>query len=394
MRKLSANYIYPISSPPIKNGIIIADDNGKILEIKQNNESTEEEGVEFYNGILVPGFVNTHCHLELSWTKDLIKPNEGLPAFIKNIIHLKKQTLPNDYIFQIADADKQMERSGIVVVGDTHNGHDSFSVKSGSALHYVNFFELTGTSTKDANAIFNHALFQMNEIENKYAIKLIPTPHAAYSVSEKLLQLITIYNSKKELPFSIHNQESIEENEYFINHKGKLKEIFDELQIDQHGFEPKKTSSLTYLLNYIKNLSGLLVHNTFTSEEEIKKAISLNKKLYWAININSNLYIENKLPPLNDLIKNNANITIGTDSLASNKCLCILEEMKSITKHFPTIHFTNIIEWGTLNGAKALQIDKIYGSIEKGKKPGINLIQYFDFEKSCLTNKSCVKRLM
>jgi cytosine/adenosine deaminase-related metal-dependent hydrolase len=82
MRRLSAHYIFPVDTPPLKNGVIEIDDDGTILNIiDTHGKNKESAGTEFYNGILVPGFINTHCHLELSYLKGKITPQKGLASF-------------------------------------------------------------------------------------------------------------------------------------------------------------------------------------------------------------------------------------------------------------------------------------------------------------------------
>ena len=95
---------------------------------------------------------------------------------------------------------------------------------------------------------------------------------------------------------------------------------------------------------------------------------------YWCVCINANLYIENALPPI-ELIRNNqCKIVLGTDSLASNDALSIVAEMKKIKQHFPSIPLSEILQWATLNGAAALQLEQALGSFEKGKTPGVVLL--------------------
>jgi imidazolonepropionase-like amidohydrolase len=86
------------------------------------------------------------------------------------------------------------------------------------------------------------------------------------------------------------------------------------------------------------------------------------------------LYIENALPPIEMLRKNNCKIVLGTDSLASNWSLNILDEIKTIRKNFPEIPLAETLQWGTSNGAKALQMDDVLGSFERGKRPGVVLV--------------------
>ena len=107
---------------------------------------------------------------------------------------------------------------------------------------------------------------------------------------------------------------------------------------------------------------------------------------------NANLYIENTLPPVEMLIKNNCSITLGTDSIASNWSLNILDEMKTLQNHFSFLSLEKLLQWATVNGARALQMDKIFGSFEKGKKPGIVLIE--NVENGKLTKESTSKRIL
>jgi len=108
----------------------------------------------------------------------------------------------------------------------------------------------------------------------------------------------------------------------------------------------------------------------------------------------SNYFIENKYPDLTNFIPFSDKVTIGTDSLASNNTLSILEEMKALVKIKADLSFEKVLQWATLNGAKALQLDRNIGSIEIGKKPGINLITDFDFANTNITDKSTVRVLI
>ena len=85
MRKVSADYIYPISSEPIKNGVITLDDEGVVLNVG-NNKDGDNSGVEYFQGIICPGFINTHCHLELSHMRAQVPEKLGMAGFIKKII--------------------------------------------------------------------------------------------------------------------------------------------------------------------------------------------------------------------------------------------------------------------------------------------------------------------
>ena len=122
----------------------------------------------------------------------------------------------------------------------------------------------------------------------------------------------------------------------------------------------------------------LLVHNTFTTQSDIdfsfEQSRRTNQQIYWCLCANANLYIENKLPQIDLYINHNCQVVLGTDSYSSNWQLSMAKEVKAIHTNYPQIPLSTILQWATINGAKALRWDDILGSFEKGKKPGVTLI--------------------
>ena len=217
-------------------------------------------------------------------------------------------------------------------------------------------------------------------------------PHAPYSVSVLLFRFI---GEEPDKIISIHNQESAEENLMFREKRGKIIEFFSLMGMDFSNWKASGKSSLQTVLNYFpKKNNVLLVHNTFTDAEDIKFAEAYSKNIYWVTCPNANLYIENKLPNYNLFIAAEAKITIGTDSLASNYSLSILDELKTISQKFPEINLEMLLQWATLNGAKALGLQNELGSFEKGKKPGVLLLENINLDTVSLTSESKVKRLV
>jgi cytosine/adenosine deaminase-related metal-dependent hydrolase len=162
--------------------------------------------------------------------------------------------------------------------------------------------------------------------------------------------------------------------------------MYELMKMDHAFFQPSGKSSVqTYFERLDAARQKILVHNTFTKERDIEYAIRNTQSanpdssdVSWCLCVNANQYIEKALPPVDLLRKHNAAIVIGTDSLASNRSLSILDEIKTINRHFPHIPLDEILQWATLNGAKSLQMDTQLGSFEKGKKPGVVLIQQAD----------------
>ena len=140
MRKISADLIVPVHSDSIEQGVVVIDESGKIEAITPRSEH-DPSTVEVYEGVIVPGFVNTHCHLELSHMKAKVDTGTGLIPFISSVVQFRD--IPMEEIQQaIERADQEMYEAGIVAVGDISNKLDTASTKEKSAIQYYSFVEM------------------------------------------------------------------------------------------------------------------------------------------------------------------------------------------------------------------------------------------------------------
>ncbi len=393
-RKISAHYIFPVNSTPIRNGIIEIDKQGTIIQIiNPGKEIKEQAGVEFYNGILVPGFVNAHCHIELSHLKNKIPKHTGLHKFV-GFVSKFRNTDETTIQEAIKRADFEMKKNGIVAVGDISNQRISIETKKTSKIKYHTFIEIFSLNPDLAEKKISEGenlvkLFSKNNLDASIV------PHAPYSISEKLFSSLKNKMLKSKFPVTMHNQESKSENELFQSKKGALYETFLNWGIEFPDFYPTGKNSLASVVKYLPQKNNcLLVHNTFTRKEDIKQANTQLENIYWTFCPNANLYIENQLPDISLFYHEKQKCCIGTDSLASNTQLSVLEELKTIQKHFPEIPLNELIKWATINGAQALNLSHKYGSFEPGKQAGINLISGIDYKKMYLSQNSSVKALV
>ncbi len=384
---ISANWIFPINVKPIKNGVLGLDDEGSIIAVLTSADA-EKKGItniKHYEGVIVPGLINTHCHLELSHLKNKIAEKTGLPGFIKQILALRQQ-LEEEVISAMQEADKEMYQNGIVAVGDISNVLLSKKVKLKSKIYYHTFIEILGFNRPSAPIIC-----QAIQIKKDFEpLKSSIVPHAPYSVSAELFNEISKVTEVDDL-LSIHNQETKGENELFETGTGKFADFFADLGIAQSEAHNSGQNSIHYHLPKMpKNVNTLLVHNTVSSKADINFAKKEYQQLYWCLCPNANVYIENTLPNVSLLVAEGVKITLGTDSLASNHQLSILAEMQVLQVE-KNIMFDESIKWATLNGAEFLGIENQYGSLEVGKKPGIVLVQ---IDKEGLIEKETkIKRL-
>jgi len=389
-RKFKADYLFTGNKLLSDKNILITDEHGAIKDIE--NEKDAGDHIERYKGIISPGFINAHCHLELSHLKNIIPEKTGLVDFVFNVVS-KRHFEEDEILASIAKAENEMRQNGIVAVGDICNNVLSASQKLKHNLHYYNFIETTGWLPQIAKQRFENSQMIYDQfVKNKLTASIVP--HAPYSVSEYLWkEMIPFFKNKT---VSIHNQESPQEDLFFLEGKGDFTKMYTMMNIDNSFYTAKKIRSVkSYFEKLSLAASVILVHNTFTQQEDldfINLAKNKNQLVSFCLCPNANLYIENTLPPVDLLVKNKVNIILGTDSLASNHQLDILEEIKTIVKNFPGIETETLLQWATINGANALQMENNLGSFEKGKKPGIILIENIDAKK--ITSESKINRLL
>ena len=369
MRYISSDYIIPVTQKPVRDGVVVTDGT-KIMDIV-SKELLGNIPVEYYPGFILPGFINAHCHLELSHMKGLTKTGTKLIPFLSDVV--KFRDFDREIILKsIEDQDKLMYEKGIQAVGDVSNKTDSFDQKKKSQIQYYSFIEmfdfmqdkLFRSTVKQYREVFS--ALQLKEGDGKSFV-----PHAPYTVSPKLFEFINQANPSDRI-VSIHNQETPDENRLFRDGSGAFKDFFNGFGFSLDFFDPTGKPSIYYALeNMNPKRKTLFIHNTMTKELDIASALRWSENCYWVSCPNANLYIENRLPDYSSFINRGAKMALGTDSIMSNWQLSIWEELKTIKKYQSYLSLEILIQWATINGAKALGFEKELGSIDKGKSPGL-----------------------
>jgi len=389
-RKLNADYLFDGFRMLDNQKVLICRADGTVERIV--DEKDAGDGVERLAGLLTPGFINCHCHLELSHLKDRIPEKQGLVNFVLSVMAQRnfREEFKQESMFA---AESQMLEYGIAGVGDICNTGDTGVLKSAGRLFYYNFIELLGWMPDQAASRYENGkklvslLCGMARDKNRCSLN----PHAPYSVSAELWDLMRPDFPGKTI--TIHNQESAAENEFFESANGDLIRMYSSLKMDTGHFNPPGLHSLPHFLPKLKTASKiLLVHNTYTVDSDLANALSASENLFFCLCPNANLYIEDKLPELPIFINRNARLVMGTDSLASNRQLSILEEIKTIKKHFPEIPTAKLLLWATSNGATALSMGEQLGDFSEGKKPGIVLIEHMNVTE--IQNKSSCRKIL
>lgn len=385
MKQFTADFLFDGYKIREQYGLTFDDKN----QIVAMASATEMPDARHVSGLIMPGFINAHCHLELSHLYNKVPTGTGLLEFLKQVV--KFRAVDQDIIQQaIADQDTFMWNQGIQAVGDISNTLDTLACKTSSPIRYYTFVEMFDLMQ---NQMTDSSFAQYQQVHAGYnqasGNNFSAVPHAPYSVTAALFKRINTLNNEAKT-ISIHNQETPAENQYFQDKSGDFTAFYQSLGLDDTDFQPMGTNSIQYAMQHMdSNHKTLFVHNTMTTAEDIQAALAWNSESYWASCPNANLYIENRLPDYRTFMDTKAKVCIGTDSLTSNWQLSILDEIKTIQRYNSYVPIEDLLKWATIHGAKALSFDDKLGSLEIGKRPGLIQLQEFSLDsiQACTVNR-------
>jgi cytosine/adenosine deaminase-related metal-dependent hydrolase len=375
-RKFKADQLFTGKEMLGDDMVLVTEEDGTVADLIKSDMAGE--GIESLSGILLPGLVNGHCHLELSHLKGVIPPHTGLIDFLCSVV-TKRDFDPDEKYQAISKAEEEMDCCGIVAVGDICNTADAIGVKRRSRICWSSFIEVLSFTDAGAGKAMSHYEEVLGEHmkDLEWPNQNTLTPHAPYSISPKTFELINQATTGHTI--SIHNQEHPAEDELYRTGGGDLLKLFSIFGVHESPFPVTGKSSLRSFLPHFRNgQTIILVHNTYMPEEDLDYANQYAKEngieLIFCICINANLYIESKTPPIEMFRAHGCKLILGTDSYSSNWQLDISKEIFSIQESFPSIPLSEILKWATHNGAEALGMDDRLGSFKKGRKPGVVLI--------------------
>ena len=360
MRRIAAHWLVDRGKVTQRPVVTLADD-GQIVAVEQWESLDSMAQTEFYAGALTAGFVNAHCHIELSYLRGKIERGSGFAGFARAIGQVRGLASDEERMAAIAATDAKMYSEGVEVVADIVNGTTSMPTKSKSRILYHSFAEVFGLLST------TEPMLGLLQYDNTTL-----TPHSTYSLQEKVFGAITEqrYDYAHDAPLSVHFMESPDEKALYVG-KGSLAEWYTRMGWEC-DFLHYGSPAGRIVGQIAADRKVLLVHNCCIEEEDfdlIEKHFQVQPS--WVVCPCSNDYISGLRPPLELLRRRGAEICIGTDSLASNEELTMVGEMKRMSE----VPLAELVEWATINGARALGVDREKGSIEVGKRAGVVLLE-------------------
>lgn len=341
--------------------------NGEIVSLIEK-PAILPENTQTLQGVVMPGLINAHCHIELSHMLNQIPANTGLGEFLKQITQFRQPSEEQVIMDAAHEAIASMAQWGVVAVGDICNTALLANNTALLPLHIHHFVEVFGLHESQSLDRFAQALGVYDALSKHRSTSMVL--HAPYSVSPSLIKLVADFNRNN--ISTIHHQESAEEHELFLHQRGDFLQLFERVKFNlaDFPFAGKRSSESVLAWNQTAK-SIVLVHNTFSEMADIQAVEVQAVPVFWCLCPKANVYIENTLPNVPLLMQANQKIVLGTDSLASNNNLNLWEEMALLQTQFPQLTLSDLFTWATRNGAEALDRLNDLGTFEQGKKPGV-----------------------
>ena len=388
IKKINADWVLPITSPPIKDGIVLTD--GKAIKAvgsgKELSKFPYDEIIDCSGKIILPGFVNAHSHLELTGFRGKIEKGLPFTDWARKVVSIRKDITENEIATAIKDGLDELISSGVTTVGDFSQTGITAKILNERGLRGTVFLEFSGFNPEQKDERLRELKEKFNRFSSIFnlqsLIRIGVAPHAPYSVSPELLKESHNFAQEKRLPLAIHISEMLEEIEFIKNGSGAMKDLLIDFGVWNDKWMPPQTTPVQSLQNMGILKGAIGIHLNIVTEDDIRILKENDVSVVYCPGSNK-WFGRNWKYPLREFLNNGINVAIGTDSLSSNEKLNMFYEMRVLKENFPDLENNIILKMATVNGAKAIGFEGEAGEIAVGRKADIIGI---DIEDSSFNN--------
>lgn len=369
MSSYRAAWICPIDRSPIKDGVI-AVARQRIVHVGPRAPGAALR--DLGRVALLPGLINAHIHLELSWLRGRVPPAHKFTDWVKQLVALRRgieRLADPDVVAPIRAAIGELRESGTVAVGDISNSLASVAPMAAAGLDGIVFHELLGFQERDARLV-ERSLKARNAVAAS-GIRTSIAPHAPYSTSPELFRAIRAAVDESPCRItSIHLGESPQEVELLATGTGPWRSMLEVIGAWRDDWPVPGCGPVEYLDGMaVIDARTLVIHGVQLDDSALQRLAQIGATLVTCPR--SNQWVGAGAPPIERFYKSGVAVAVGTDSLASVGDLNLFSEMREMRWLAPGIPAAKIIESATLTGARALGLDEELGSLTPGKRAEI-----------------------
>jgi cytosine/adenosine deaminase-related metal-dependent hydrolase len=372
-----AAWLLPISRPPIRDAWLQTD-RGRIVAFGhwRPGRVTSSGEIDLGAVAVLPGVVNAHTHLELSWMRERIPETGRFDDWIRAVLAMRGQEESfRDRDATVGEAIREARAFGTAVIGDISNTLASAGPLIEEQMPAVVFHELLGFQSSEAERIFDRAIDETRRIPMPADVRVSLAPHASYSVSPVLFRLIGSLLQQDPLArSSVHLGEWTAEVEFLFAGTGTCRAILEELGKWDSSWVPPRCRPVEYVdrLGFL-NERSLLVHGVQFSSADLAKVSASGATLVTCPR--GNIRTGAGTPPVADFFQAGVQVAVGTDSLASVQDLNVFAELARMRALAPSVPAQLLLESATINGARALGFQSDFGTIDPGKRDALIAVE-------------------
>ena len=381
---LKSKYLLKDPDNVIDNGALLIDDGGKIKFAGQFSDIDDVDSyktIDLGNSAMVPGFVNAHTHLELTHLHKCLDGNGNFTDWIRQLVDIKREWTESEYALSVRDGIKSSLKSGTTTVVDITRNGIALNELLASNIRKLLFFEIINFDPDTSENTIKDFEELISVICTDDLLSIGVFPHAPYTVSDKLYRECRQVSEECDIRIATHIAETEDEVEFLTSGTGHFVSLLNDFNMLNKWKHPG-LSPINYLNNIgFLNNECILIHCNYLTEDEIGIIEKTESNVVFCPR--SHDFFRHKDYPLSSLKDRDINIALGTDSLASNDTLSILDEMKFIRSSYPEIEPNYIFRMGTIAGAVALQMDDHIGQLHSGYYADVAVI---DFQSTDISN--------
>jgi len=382
-----ASWVVPVSGPPIADGAVAV--RGDRIELVgpwsevRSKLTVDRETVDLGRAALIPGLVNTHTHLELTALRGLV---EDCPfaGWLRELVRLKYRVLrPDDYRLSALWGALECLRAGITCIGDTGDSGATIEAMRTTGLKGIVYQEVFGPDPGEAESAVKTLSRKTRDLAAKAGgdIRIGVSPHALYTVSDRLFQLTARLAAQEGLDMAIHVSESEDETSLTRDGTGLFAGGLASrgIPITPRHLTPIRTLESLGILEQ----SPLLIHATQASNEDLLLIRSRGARV--AHCPRSNAKLGHGIAPLHAMLSGGLSVGLGSDSVVSNNVIDLLGEARAAAlmarareRRADVLAASQALELATLGGARTLRLENLLGTIEVGKKADLTAVSFGD----------------
>lgn len=363
-----AKYVLAETDLLLQDAAIYVGEPGRICRVEPwrgTSQDLDAVVIDWGAAVLMPGLVNAHTHLELTGLEGRMTAFSSFSDWLSQVVRARRDWTPDDLAASVRKGAQMALESGTTLVGDITASGVSVTALSGAKLRRVVFEETLGLSASGARTAFSSLEARLDGLEPDELLTHGASPHAPYSVSPDLYRDVARLARNRSIPLATHLAETTAEIEFLQTGGGEFRDFLSRLGALPEDWSPPGLAPLPYLesLNVLEQ-SPLLVHCNYLDADSIARILACHSSVVYCPR--SHAFFNHPRHPVRDLLDAGVNVALGTDSIASNDSLSMLDEIRFLHRTRRDLKSDEILRMATVNGAAALGFGGVLGRLRRG----------------------------